>query len=51
MATYEDPHQYSEGAVHVLVNGIFAIRDGEATMALAGEALVRGGAPFEAADP
>ena len=51
MATYEDPHQYSEGAVHVLVNGIFAIRDGEATMALAGKALVRGGAPFEAADP
>ena len=46
MATYEDPHQYSEGTVHVLVNGSFAIRDGEATMALAGRALVRGGAAF-----
>ncbi len=43
LATYEDPHQYSRGAVHVLVNGEFAIRDGEATMALAGKALVRGG--------
>ena len=47
MATYEDPHQYSQGTVHVLVNGAFAIRDGEATMALAGRALVRGGAVFE----
>ena len=48
MATYEDPHRYSEGTVHVLVNGAFAIRDGEATMALAGRALVRGGAAFQA---
>ena len=48
MATYEDPHQYSKGTVHVLVNGRFGIRDGEATMALAGRALVRGGAPFQA---
>ena len=44
MATYESPHQYSRGTVHVLVNGEFAIRDGEATMALAGRPLVRGGA-------
>lgn len=43
LATYENPHQYSQGTVHVLVNGTFAIRDGEATMALAGQALVRGG--------
>ncbi len=43
LATYENPHQYSQGTVHVLVNGTFAIRDGEATMALAGRALVRGG--------
>ncbi|MXX36452.1 MAG: amidohydrolase family protein, partial [Gemmatimonadetes bacterium] len=47
MATYENPHQYSHGTVHVLVNGEFAIRDGEATMALAGRSLVRGGAAFD----
>ena len=47
MATYENPHQYSLGTVHVLVNGAFAIRHGEATMALAGRALIRGGAAFE----
>ena len=47
MATYENPHQYSRGTVHVLVNGVFAIRDGEATMALAGHPLVRGGAAFD----
>lgn len=45
-ATYENPHQYAEGAVHVLVNGVFAIRDGEATGALAGKPLVRGGSVF-----
>lgn len=48
MATYENPHQYSRGTVHVLVNGVFAIRDGEATTALAGRALVRGGGVFGA---
>ena len=47
MATYENPHQYSRGTVHVLVNGVFAIRNGEATMALAGRSLVRGGATFD----
>lgn len=47
MATYENPHQYSRGTVHVLVNGVFAVRDGEATMALAGWPLVRGGAAFD----
>ena len=47
MATYENPHQYSRGTVHVLVNGEFAIRDGEATMALAGRSLVRGGGAFD----
>jgi N-acyl-D-amino-acid deacylase len=45
-ATYEEPQQYSEGTVHVLVNGVLAVRDGQATGALAGEALVRGGAVF-----
>lgn len=48
MATYENPHQYSQGTVHVLVNGTFAIRDGEATTALPGRALVRGGGVFGA---
>ena len=48
-ATYGNPQQYSEGTVHVLVNGAFAIRDGEATGALAGRPLVRGGAVFKPA--
>ncbi len=40
-ATYDDPHQYSEGVVHVLVNGRFAIRDDEVTGELAGRPLRR----------
>ncbi len=47
MATYENPHQYSRGTVHVLVNGEFAVRDGEATMALAGRSILRGGASYD----
>lgn len=43
MATYERPQQYARGTVHVLVNGRFAIRDGEATGVLAGHPLLRGG--------
>ena len=39
MATYESPHQYSQGTVHVLVNGVFALRDGEATGALPGRVI------------
>ncbi|TVP47661.1 MAG: hypothetical protein EA350_04610 [Gemmatimonadales bacterium] len=46
LATYEEPQQFSEGAVHVLVNGSFAIRSGEATGALAGQPLLRGGEVF-----
>ena len=42
-ATYDEPHQYAEGMVHVLVNGEFAIRDQEATGALAGRPLRRPG--------
>jgi N-acyl-D-aspartate/D-glutamate deacylase len=41
-ATYTDPHQYSEGVVHVLVNGRIAVRDGELTGRNAGEVLHRG---------
>ncbi len=42
-ATYDDPHQYSSGAVHVLVNGRFALRDGEPTGLLAGQPIRRSG--------
>ncbi|MBI2833914.1 MAG: amidohydrolase family protein, partial [Acidobacteria bacterium] len=42
-ATYDNPHQYSEGTVHVLVNGTFAFKDGKPTGALAGRALPRPG--------
>jgi len=38
-ATYADPHQLSEGVVHLLVNGTPAVRDGKPTSALAGEVL------------
>lgn len=40
-ATYENPHQLSEGMVHVLVNGRFALRDGTFTPDLAGRVLRR----------
>lgn len=40
-ATFEAPREYATGAVHVLVNGTFAIRDREATGALAGQPLLR----------
>lgn len=42
-ATFMEPHQYSEGIVHVLVNGRLALRDGELTGTKAGEVLHRGG--------
>ncbi len=38
-ATFTDPHQLSEGMIHVLVNGEFAIRDGESTGTRAGRVL------------
>lgn len=38
-STMMDPHHFSEGVVHVLVNGAFAIRDREATGVTAGEPL------------
>lgn len=40
-ATYEDPHQYATGMVHVLVNGTAVLADGEHTGALPGR-VVRG---------
>jgi N-acyl-D-amino-acid deacylase len=40
-ATFDDPHRYASGVVHVLVNGTPVIRDGEHTGALPGR-VVRG---------
>ena len=40
-ATYEAPHQYATGVVHVFVNGTHALRDGEPTGATPGR-VVRG---------
>ena len=41
VATYEEPHQLSEGMIHVLVNGELAIRDGAPTQIRAGRVLAR----------
>jgi N-acyl-D-amino-acid deacylase len=38
-ATFEEPHQYSEGIDFVLINGQIVIRDGEFTDVLAGQPL------------
>jgi len=43
-ATYEHPKRYPGGIDHVFVNGVPAIRDGEATGERAGRALRHGGA-------
>ena len=43
LATYTDPHQLSEGMVHVFVNGTAAIRDGAFTGERAGRVLRREG--------
>ncbi len=40
-ATYNDPHQYATGMVHVLVNGVPVLRDGEHTGALPGQVVRR----------
>jgi N-acyl-D-amino-acid deacylase len=40
-ATFAEPHQYSTGMVHVLVNGVPVLRDGEHTGATPGR-VVRG---------
>ena len=41
-ATFTEPHQLSEGMVHVFVNGRAAIRDGEVTGELPGRVLRKG---------
>ena len=40
-ATFEKPHQYSTGVVHVLVNGTAVIKDGEHTGATPGKVVVK----------
>jgi N-acyl-D-amino-acid deacylase len=40
-ATFENPHQYSTGMVHVFVNGIQVLKDGNHTGAMPGQ-VVRG---------
>ena len=40
-ATYENPHQLATGVVHVFINGIQVLRDGEHTRELPGR-IVRG---------
>jgi N-acyl-D-aspartate/D-glutamate deacylase len=41
VATYTDPFQYSEGIVHVIVNGQFVLEEGRTTKARPGRALRR----------
>ena len=40
-ATFSDPHRYASGVVHVFVNGVQVLRDGEHTGATPGQ-VVRG---------
>ena len=42
VAEYTDPHQYSEGMVHVLVNGQAAIRNGDFTGTRSGRVVRKG---------
>ncbi len=42
-ATFEQPYVYSEGTIHVILNGRFAFRDGKPTGTLAGQPIRRGG--------
>lgn len=41
VSTYEDPHHFSEGVRHVIVNGVAVLRDGTMTGALPGRVLRR----------
>jgi len=41
-ATFEKPHQYATGMVHVFVNGVQVLQDGEHTGAKAGRFIKRG---------
>ncbi len=37
--TYQKPHQYPEGIIYVIVNGLVTIDEGEYTGALAGRVM------------
>ena len=43
-ATFAQPHQYSTGVVHVLVNGVPVLRDGQHTNARPGRVVLGPGA-------
>lgn len=43
LATFENPHQYSEGVRYLFVNGKLAIREGKPTHELAGKVLKHAG--------
>lgn len=42
-ATYDDPRRYSDGTVHVFVNGQYAVRNRAVTGTMAGQPIRRGG--------
>ncbi len=43
VATFEEPHQYAAGMVHVFVNGVQALKDGEHTGNFSGRFVKRDG--------
>ncbi|HYR28840.1 MAG TPA: amidohydrolase family protein, partial [Thermoanaerobaculia bacterium] len=45
VSTYEDPHHFSEGVAHVVVNGTPVLQDGKMTGALPGRILRRSARP------
>jgi N-acyl-D-aspartate/D-glutamate deacylase len=49
-STYEDPHHFSEGVAHVLVNGKTVLRDGKMTGELPGK-ILRGRTPHPPSAP
>ena len=44
LATYQEPHRFSVGMVHIFVNGVAVLRDGSLTGAKPGRVLKRNGA-------
>jgi N-acyl-D-amino-acid deacylase len=50
-ATFEAPHAWPDGLPHVLVNGVFVVRDGKHTEARPGAIVRRTPAPRSTAAP